>query len=99
MVIMRAACGWLDFLLQGTLFLFLGQDTAHHSSSSLRVEGMVRCSYPCRGKKPAEHCLFLAKPTSGVRSHSRPSRSDVLNRNFQVHRLMEGFGFEAGNRE
>ena len=99
MVIMRAACGWLDFLVQGTLFLFLGQDTAHHSFSSLGVEGMVRCSYPCRGKMPAERSPFFAKLTSGVRSHSPPSRSEMLNRNFQVHRLMEGFGFEAGNRE
>lgn len=39
---MRADRGWLRFLVQGTLVRVLGEDTAHHSLSSLRAEGMVR---------------------------------------------------------
>ena len=52
-----------------------------------------------RGGNASGTFSIPCKPTSTVRSHSCPSRSEMLNHKLQVHRLMEGFGFEAGNQE
>ena len=81
------------------LFVFLGEDTAHHSFSSPRVEGMVRCREPCGGNEPSERSLFLATPTGAVSSQSCPSRSEMLNRTFPVCPLLEGLGFAAVSQE
>lgn len=81
------------------LFVFLGEDTAHHSFSNPRVEGMVRCREPCGENEPSERSLLLATPPRAVSSQSCPSRSEMLNRTFPVCPLLEGSGFAAVSQE
>ena len=75
--------------------MFLGEDTAHHSLSSLRVEG--NCGVGTREGETSHRNVLCSLPRRLAQSGARvaPSRSEMLHRKFPVCCVMEGLGFEA----